>query len=295
MSRLQANLLLLLVSVIWGSSFAAQKLGSEHVSILTFNTTRFALGALAVLPLAWREWKKVGLPKGLWPGLLATGVALQCGSLLQQMGVTYTSVTNAGFITGIYVPLVPIIGYLVLRHRPHPVIWPAAALSLFGTWLLSGGGGLDFAPGDLWVLVSSIFWACHVLLVGAMAVRSGAPTVVAFIQFAFCAIVGSVMTAGFDPAPFAGTLEALPEIAYVGFLSVGLAFTLQSVTQRYTSASDAAIILSGETVFSAVGGVLVMGETFDGVKLAGCAAILVAMLLVQLVPGLIGQEQEQGA
>lgn len=285
MSRLTANLLLLLVAIIWGSSFAAQKMGAEHVSVLTFNTTRFALGALMVLPLALREWRRVGMPLRLWPGLLLTGAALQCGSLLQQMGVTYTSVTNAGFITGLYVPLVPIIGFLVLRHRPHPVTWPAAGLSLFGTWLLSGGGSLDFSSGDVWVLISSVFWACHVLLVGAMAMRSGAPTVVAFVQFAFCAVVGAGLGLAFDPQPFVGVWEAAPEIAYVGLLSVGLAFTLQSVTQQYTSPSDAAIILSGETVFSAVGGVLLLGERFDAVKLSGCAAILAAMLLVQLVPG----------
>ena len=286
MSRLKANLLLLLVSIIWGSSFVAQKLGAEHVSILTFNAARFGLGALAVSPLAWREWRRVGMPARFWPGLLLTGVALLCGSLLQQLGVTLTSVTNAGFITGLYVPLVPIIGFLALRHRPHPVIWPAAALSLVGTWFLSGGGGLEFAPGDFWVLISSVFWACHVLLVGRMAIRSGAPTVVAFVQFAFCALVGGGVCLIVDPQPFAGAMDAIPEIAYVGLMSVGLAFTLQSVTQRYTPAADAAIILSGETVFSAVGGVLVMGETFNGVKLAGCAAILVAMLMVQLVPGM---------
>jgi len=285
MSRLNANLLLLLTAVIWGSSFIAQKLGGQHVSTLTFTASRFLLGALVVLPLAWREMRRMGFPRHHLPGMVLIGVMLFCGSSMQQMGVSHTSVTNAGFITGLYVPLVPVIGFLALRQRVHPVIWPAAALCLAGTWLLSGGGGLDFSSGDLWVLGSSVFWACQVILVGRMAVRSGAPMVMAFVQFAVSGLIAGLLCLT-EAQPFAGASDALPEIAYVGILSVGLAFTLQSVTQQFTPAADAAVILSGETVFSAVGGVLVMGDRLDGVKLTGCAAILAAMLMVQLVPGL---------
>lgn len=293
MSRLNANLLLLLTAIIWGTSFAAQKMGAEHVSVLTFTAARFILGALVVLPLALRELRRTAISRRQWLGMLLTGCVLFCGSSMQQMGVGFTSVTNAGFITGLYVPLVPIIGFLALKTRPHPVTWPAAALCLFGTWLLSGGQSLEFQSGDLWVLVSSLFWACHVLLVGRMANSTGAPTLVAFVQFAVVAVIALGAGLVFDDRLFAGIPDAWMEIAYVGIFSVGLAFTLQSVTQQFTPAADAAIIMSGETVFSAVSGILLMGESLDAPKLAGCAAILVAMLLVQLVPGMSPQPQPQ--
>lgn len=285
MSRVQANSVLLFIAVIWGASFTVQKMGAVHVGALTFSAARFLLGAAVVAPVAWLEWTRSGgLHARHWPGLIATGLALCGGAVLQQVGIGGTSVTNAGFLTGLYVPLVPMIGLLVQGIRPHWVVWPAAALSLFGTWMLSGGSAVDLAVGDLWVVASALFWACHVILVGRMALTTGMPTTVALVQFVMAGLVSGVLAGALEPVSLTGLQAAWFEIAFVGVLSVGLAFTLQSVAQRYANAADAAIILSAETVFSAVGGMLVLGERPDMLGVFGCAAIFAAMLAVQLVP-----------
>lgn len=285
MSRVQANSVLLFIAVIWGASFTVQKMGAVHVGALTFSAARFVLGAAVVAPVAWLEWKRSGgLQPGHWPGLIATGLALCGGAVLQQVGIGTTTVTNAGFLTGLYVPLVPMIGLLVQGIRPHWVVWPAALLSLFGTWMLSGGSAVDLAVGDLWVVASALFWACHVILVGRMALATGMPTTVALVQFVMAGLVSGVLAGAMEPVSLSGLQAAWFEIAFVGVLSVGLAFTLQSVAQRYANAADAAIILSAETVFSAVGGMLVLGERPDMLGVLGCAAIFAAMLAVQLVP-----------
>ncbi|HLO75120.1 MAG TPA: DMT family transporter [Magnetospirillum sp.] len=285
MSRTQANLVLLFIAIIWGASFTVQKLGAAHLGALTFSAARFALGAAVVAPVAWLEWRRAGgLAARHWPGLIATGMALCGGAVLQQVGIGGTTVTNAGFLTGLYVPLVPLLGLLVQGIRPHPVVWPAAGLSLFGTWLLSGGGALDLAWGDLWVVASALFWACHVILVGRMAMVTGMPTTVALVQFTLAGLVSAALAGALEPVSLGSLRTAWFEIAFVGVLSVGLAFTLQSVAQRYANAADAAVILSAETVFSAVGGMLILGERPDMVGIFGCLAILAAMLAVQLVP-----------
>lgn len=286
MSRTQANLVLLLIALIWGSSFTVQKLGIAHVGPLIFSAARFLLGAVVVAPVAWLEWRRGGgrLAARHWPGLVATGLALCGGAVLQQMGIGATSVTNAGFLTGLYVPLVPVIGLLFLGVRPHVVVWPAAGLCLFGTWLLSGAGSVDLTQGDLWVVASTVFWACHVILVGRMARATGLPTVVALVQFALAGLVASVLVLALEPLSVDRVQAAWREIAYVGTFSVGLAFTLQGVAQRYANAADAAVILSAETVFAAIGGMVFLGERPGLTGLLGCGVILVAMLAVQLVP-----------
>jgi drug/metabolite transporter (DMT)-like permease len=289
MTRLQANLLLLLTALIWGSSFVVQKFGTGHVGPLTFTSARFFLGSLVVLPFALAEARRLRrqgrrLSRRDRLGLLCTGGALCGGAVLQQVGIASTSVTNAGFLTGLYVPLVPILGLLVQRTVPHPVVWPAAGLSLLGTYLLSGAGPVSLAIGDTWVIVSTVFWAAHILLVGTMSARTGTPTLVALVQFLVAGSVCALLVLFTEPEAMSGLWRARYEIAYVGILSVGVAFTLQSVTQRYTNAADAAIIMSGETLFAAIGGMLILGDRLDAVQLTGCAAILTAMLAVQLLP-----------
>ncbi|WP_207478292.1 DMT family transporter [Arenibaculum pallidiluteum] len=291
MSRTTANLLLLLAAAIWGTAFVAQKLGAEHLGPMLFTGLRFLVGALVVLPLALREARRARWSRADWGGMAATGGALFCGAACQQIGIGMTTATNAGFLTALYVPLVPLIGLLALRMPPHPVVWPAAAGSLVGTWMLGGGGTVALAAGDLWVMVSAVFWALHVILVGSMAARTGAPVLVAAVQFLVCGALSTAVGLATEAADLAAVQAAGGAILYVGVLSVGIAFTLQVVGQHHAPASDAAVIISSESVFAAAAGALVLGERLTSLQLAGCALIMTCILAVQLLPGRRGAER----
>jgi len=289
MSRLQANLLLLLAALIWGTAFAAQRFGTESIGPVTFTGLRFLLGGLAVLPLALRQWgdrRRAGRAPG--PGLFAaaglTGCVLFTAALLQQYGIAGTSLANAGFLTALYVPLVPVLALALGLARPHWSVWPAGLGCLAGTYLLGGGDLTALSAGDLWVIASAGFWAAHVLLIEATVGRSGAPLVVAATQFLVCAALGLGAGLAVETTSLAALAEAAPSIAYAGLISVGIAFTLQAVAQRHTPASDAAILLSAETVFAALAGAVVLGERLSPLGLAGCGVILTSILAVQLVP-----------
>ena len=184
MSRLRADLILLSVALIWGSAFVAQNLGMRAVGPATFTGARFLLGALIVLPLAWRErgqLRATGVHfdrADLW-SWLGLGGLLFFGAAFQQIGMVSTSVTNARFFTALYTPLVPLLGWLLFRHAPHWSIWPAGIACVVGTFLLGGGEFSLLSRGDLWVILSAVFWGGHVLLVGmsrcAKARRSRSP------------------------------------------------------------------------------------------------------------------------
>ena len=274
MTRARANLLLTVVALIWGSAFVAQSLAMQHVGAMGFTAVRFAIGALVVAPLAWREWRH-HRARGLHfnaadaTAVALLGLALGAGAALQQVGIIHTTVTNAAFLTALYVPLVPLLGWWWLGRRPHPAVWPAGAGCVAGTWLLAGGGGLAFSGGDLWVLASALPWAVHVLFVGRVADRMAAPFLLACGQFAVCALASgawALATETLSPAAYA---EAGWAIAYTGIVSVGIGFTAQVVGQRSAPAADAAIIMSAETVFAAGFGYALMGERLGRRRLGG--------------------------
>jgi len=288
-SRLRANALLLLVALIWGSAFVGQSLGMADVGPMLFTGVRFLLGALLVLPLVWREWRYLhgrGLRFDRDDALqvLGLGLLLLLGSCWQQIGIVGTSVTNAGFLTAVYVPLVPLLGWLRFGQRPHWVTWPAAIACVVGTWLLSGAGRLTIGTGDLWVLASSLPWAVHVLFVGRVAQRMGAPFLVACGQFVVCGVGALAWALVAEPIAWQGLVGAAGHIAYTGFVSVGLGYTAQVVAQRSAHPADAAIILSSETLFAALFGYLFMGDRLGIAGLLGCATIFASIVCVQLVP-----------
>jgi drug/metabolite transporter (DMT)-like permease len=291
MTRTQANLLLTLAALIWGSAFVVQQIGTGNLGTISFTGARFLLGALVVLPFAVRQFRRVErgerpFQRRDWFGLIVTGLVLCTAAVLQQHGILRTSVANAGFLTAVYVPLVPLIGLLFLRRRVHWSVWPASCGCLAGTYIMSGAQGLDFRLGDLWVLSSTLFWAVHVILVGIMAWRTRAPLVVATTQFLVCGLTGLVVGILVEQPTLADFLGALYGICYVGVFSVGLAFTLQVVGQRFTPAADAAIILSSETVFAALAGFIFLDERLAAVRIAGAGLILCSILAVELLPTL---------
>ena len=289
MTRLQANLLLTLVALIWGSAFVAQNKGMADVGPLLFTGVRFLIGALVVLPLALREWQQLGRagrPLRRLDGvhIAVLGGLMTLGAVMQQIGIQFTSVTNAGFLTALYVPLVPVLAWALLRQVAHGSVWPAAFGCLAGAFLLSGAHTLKIGLGDLWVIGSAIPWAVHVLMVGRWADRMAAPFLVACGQFAVCGLLSLLAALATEPIRWAGLASATWPILYTGVLSVGVAFTGQVVAQRYAHAADAAIILSSETLFAATFGYLLLGEQLDRSGWIGRGLMLACILSVQLLP-----------
>jgi drug/metabolite transporter (DMT)-like permease len=290
MTRLQANTLLLLAAMIWGSSFVVQQIGTGELGTLTFTGARFLVGALVVLPFAVRQHRRMvqandrRLDRRDLFGLLAVGMVLFTAAALQQHGIQRTTVTNSGFLTALYVPLVPVLGLLVLRRKVHFSIWPASLCCFVGTYILSGAQQVELAVGDLWVLSSTLFWACHVILVGILASRTRAPLVVAAAQFLVCGVLGLGLGGIFEGYTLHQFVGAVWGILYIGIFSVGMAFTLQVIGQRFTPAADAAIILSSETVFAALGGMIFLGERLSLLQISGGMLILVSILAVELLP-----------
>lgn len=282
----QADLMLLLTAVIWGSAFVAQRMGMDHVGPLTFNGIRFALGASVLLPvIRWRNGRSQGSEgslSALIQGGLIAGVILFAGATLQQIGLVYTTAGKAGFITGLYVIFVPMLG-LFWGLRLGIGGWLGAGLAASGLYLLSVTESFTLAPGDFWVLLGAVFWAVHLLVLSRLSPRLDTIKL-ACAQFTVCAflsLIGAVMT---ESLTLEGLKGATIPILYGGILSVGTAYTLQVVAQKDAPAIHAAIILSLEAVFSAIFGWLILGEIIDNRGIAGCVLMLAGMLIVQICP-----------
>lgn len=286
---LNAELLLLLAALIWGFAFVAQRIGMEHVGPFTFNGVRFALGALSLLPLLLSNRRSTtpvhsgGWRPVLTGGLLA-GLLLFAGASLQQVGIVYTTAGKAGFITGLYVVIVPLLGLLWGQRTPWTT-WAGAILAVVGLYLLTVTDSLALAEGDGLVLIGALFWAGHVLVIGWLAGRRIEPVSLACLQFVVCAALSLAVAVTTEPITLKGLEGAALPILYGGLLSVGVAYTLQVVAQRAAPPAHAAIILSLETVFAAFGGWLLLHETLSGRGLVGCVAMFAGMLLSQLGMG----------
>lgn len=286
--RVRANLLLLLAAAIWGFAFVAQVAGA-HVGAFTFNSSRFLLGALSLVPvIAWLD-RRAGLGRAerrrRWRAVVgpgsAIGVVLFAGSSLQQIALEYTTAGKAAFVTGLYVVLVPLVGVL-LGHRIRANIWGGAAFAVVGLYLLTMTGGLlGMNPGDLLCLAGTVFWTVHIVVVGRFAKRVD-PLRLSVAQFASNSVYAAVAALLFEPHPFQGLPTVVGPLAYAGLMSVGVAYTLQVVGQRDALASHAALIMSLETVFGAIGGALFLGERMAPVGYLGAALMLVGIIWSQL-------------
>ena len=288
MTRVQANLLLLTAGAIWGAGFIAQSTAMETLGPIWFIGLRFAVATLVAVPFALFEASRAGAPvrPSHHAGFAITGLALFAAAATQQVGLLTTTVTNSGFLTGLYVVFTPILTVIVLRRKPHWVIWPAAAMATFGIFLLSGGQLAALTIGDMLTIACALLWSVQMIFVGIFAGRSGRPIALSLVQFAVCALFGCAAGFLFEPVSLEAIGGALPEILYAGFFSSGIAFICQNIAQRYTTAPQAAIFLSSEALFAALFGVLLLGETISPIGYVGCAIIFVAMLAVELVPEL---------
>ena len=282
---LRADLLMLLTALIWGTTFVAQRLGMNEIGPFLYTGLRFTLGALVLLPLLLR--RPAGgvtepLNRGLLLGGLLLGLALTVGINLQQVGLLFTSVTNSGFITGLYVIMVPLLG-LLIGQRAGLGTWLGASLAVFGMALLSIGPDFRIASGDWLQLAGAVVWGVHVLLVGALASRHD-PLRIAFLQFATCAAISLLLAVVFEEIHLDAILRAGPAVLYGGVIAVGIGYTLQVVAQQHAIASHAAIILSLEAVFAAIAGALVLDESLSARGYLGCALMFAGMLAAQLWP-----------
>ncbi|WP_337182253.1 DMT family transporter [Shinella sp.] len=289
MTRVQANLLLLLAGAIWGAGFIAQSTAMKSLGPVWFIGLRFAVATLVALPFALWEKARAASPlrRSDLAGFVLTGIALFAAAAFQQVGLLTTTVTNSGFLTGLYVVFTPILTVLLLRRRPHWIVWPAAFMASFGIFLLSGGTLAALTLGDMLTIFCAVLWSVQMICVGVFSGRSGRPLALSLVQFLVCAVVGCGAGLLFEPVSLAAISGALPEILYAGLFSSGVAFIFQNVAQRYTTAPQAAIFLSSEALFAALFGVLLLGETISPAGYAGCAIIFLAMLAVELVPELL--------
>ncbi len=285
---LRSDLLLLAAAMIWGFAFVAQRLGMDHVGPFTFNAARFLLGTLSLLPLLYYFELRAGKPVSSHPadarvllrgGLLA-GVLLFCGASLQQVGLVYTTAGKAGFITGLYIIIVPILG-LLWRYHTGVNTWVGAAFAIVGLYFLSVTEDFFLAYGDLLELIGAFFWAGHVLAIGWLAPRIPAIRF-AITQFAVCTLLSLVTALLFERIEMASLAAVALPLGYAGVLSVGVAYTLQVVAQRDAPAAHAAIILSLEAVFAALGGWLLLQEILSWRAITGCGLMLLGMLISQL-------------
>ncbi len=299
MTRTTADLMLLAAALIWGLAFVGQSTAMDHIGPLTFSGVRFLLAALVVLPFAIHEGRGAlpAIPRARGLALVGTGFAFFLGVILQQIGLMTTSVSNAGFLTALYVVMVPALAFVIAKIWPvpqnplapvptklHVAIWPAAALSLLGTFLLGGGQINGLNSGDTLIVFGAFFWAIQILALGWLAADLRRPLMISFIQYLVVAALGIGAAFVFEVPTWSAILAAWKEILFTGIVSGGIAFTLQAVAQAHTPPSDTAIIVSAEGLFAALFGGLILGERLGLMGWAGAACVLSAVLIVQLGP-----------
>lgn len=256
----------------------------DFIGPYTFNGVRFLLGPLSLLPLILYRWRSIPSEhKQLKPYLVwgfVAGIIIFAASTLQQVGIVYTTAGNAGFITGFYVVLVPILG-LSLGHKVGLLHLTAACLALGGLYFLSVTQDFTMEKGDLLVLASALFWALHIIVVGHISTKMD-PILFSFAQFILCGILSMAGAFILEEPSVTGISQAIVPILYGALLSVGVAYTLQVVAQRKAPPAHAVIILSMEGAFAALGGALFLSEVLTKRQLFGCALMLAGMLLSQL-------------
>jgi len=285
-TALKSDSLLLLTSLIWGLAFVAQRIGMDYVGPFIFNGIRFALGALVILPFIFfskteqpTSRQQTAASKYLIISGIILGLSVFGGATLQQYGLVYTTAGNAGFITGLYVVFVPILG-LFRRQFPHFTVWIAALLAVIGLYFLSVTESFTLVFGDMLVLIGAVFWAAHVVIIGVMSPKVNALKL-ALIQYLVCSVLSLIVAFSIESNTFEGVIQATIPILYGGILSVGIAYTLQVIAQKKAPPAHAAIILSLEAVFAAIGGWLVLNEQLGNRGILGCGLMLLGMLVAQ--------------
>jgi drug/metabolite transporter (DMT)-like permease len=280
----KSNLVLLLTAAIWGLAFVAQRIGAQYVGSFTFNGIRFALGSLTLIPLLVFSKNKAEPPSRQSTGLLlyagiTAGTVLFIASSLQQIGLVDTSAGKAAFITGLYIVIVPLLG-IFLKQRVPLFNWIGVAFAVAGLYFLSVNEGFWIGKGDLLELTGSFFWAIHILLIDNFTKRLDIIKLSLF-QFLTCSFWSLTAALFVENITLSGIRQATVAILYGGVFSVGVAYTLQAIGQKHAKPSHAAIILSMESVFASIGGLIILGENLGLRGYLGCFLMLVGMFISQ--------------
>ena len=292
--QLKNGSLLMLAAFIWGSAFVAQSAGMDYVGPCTFNAVRNYIGALVLLPvialLSRRgEAKPMMSAAGeslirrnrvLLIGGVLCGLALSAGSLLQQAGLQYTEAGKAGFLTALYIVMVPVLG-IFLKRIPGYTVWLGVGLALIGSYCLSVSEGFSIGIGDLLVLTSALFFSLHILVIDRFAPQVDGVKL-SCIQFFVTGLVSTIFALIFETTSISAVLSAWLPILYTGVLSSGVAYTLQIIGQKGMNPTVASLILSLESVFAAISGWLVLRERLNGKEILGCVLVFSAVVLAQL-------------
>ncbi len=284
--ELKSVFMLLLTAAIWGSAFVAQRVGMQYVGAFTFNGVRFALGSLSLLPVIYFFNKKADEQKKenadikttIKSGIIA-GSVLFIAASLQQVGLIYTTAGKAGFITSLYIVIVPILG-IYLKQKTQLVTWVGAVTAAIGLYFLSINESFTIEFGDLLEVVGAFFWAMHILLIDKF-VKNVDAVKLSSIQFAVCSILSLITAFIFEDVSLRALSQATVPIFYGGIMSVGVAYTLQAIGQKHAKPGPAAIALSMESVFAVIGGILILSEKLPMRGYFGCILMLTGMLISQ--------------
>lgn len=284
LNTLKSDFILLFVATIWGFAFVAQRIGMDHVGPFTFNGLRFVLGCLSLLPLIFINRNRAANKSndGLIKAGTISGFFLFLGISFQQVGLVYTTAGKAGFITGLYVVIVPILNLFLKQDKTSIGTWVGAILASIGMFLLSVTQNMTMGFGDLLVLFSAICFAFHLIIIGRFSNRFDTAKL-SLVQCMICAVLSLIVAFIFETFVLADILSISIPLIYGGVLSVGVAYSLQIYGQKNSPASHAAIIFSFESVVAAIGGWIILNEILSGRAMFGCALMLAGMLISQLV------------
>ncbi|MFA6076371.1 MAG: DMT family transporter [Negativicutes bacterium] len=281
---MRANILLLIAATIWGTAFVAQSISMQYIGPFLFGGVRFALGSFVLIIPAFllkRRVRHASVKTTLTAGAVVGGVLFVAASF-QQTGIQYTTIGKAGFITCLYIVIVPLIG-IFLKHKAGKSVWLGCAVAVVGLYLLSIKGDFTISYGDFLMLLGAFVWSAHILVIDHY-VKQVDAIQLSCLQFAVCATFSMIAALFFEPITLIGLDGALPSILFAGIVSVGFAYTLQVIAQKDAKPAHAAIILSLETVFAALSGWLILGEHLTEREIIGCALMLAGMLISQLGP-----------
>ena len=290
--KIRNSILLLLTAIIWGTAFVAQSVGMDYIGPFTFNAARFLIGGTVLIPLIIYRSKKNPLlrnqsmeekrknRKTVWIGGICCGIALCGASLLQQMGIQHTIVGKAGFITTLYIIIVPLVE-LLFGKKIAKKIWVGAVMAVVGLYLLCINENFSIGKGDFLVLICAVLFALHILVIDHFAPKADGVCLSA-VQFFISGTVSAIGAILFENPNVSAMLEAVVPILYAGVMSCGVAYTLQVIGQKDMNPTVASMILSLESVISVLAGWIILGQALSMKEIIGCVIVFMAVILVQL-------------